>query len=293
VQRAILIRRHRRIAQHAPNAAIEEIPAMNTRETFRRLHETQFILPNPWDIGSARLFASLGFSALATTSAGHAASLGRPDGEVTRDEAIAHGHLLAGATPLPVSADLENGFGDDPKDVALTIEQASATALAGCSIEDYGPEEGLYDIGLATDRIAAAVETNQKNASPLVLTARAENHIRGNPNLADTIERLQAYQAAGAEVLYAPGLVDLDEIRSVLSSIDLPLNALIMPGGPSSRELFAAGVRRISVGSAISLAAQAAAVEAARELLDHGTHEFWARALPHIGAITQAQSKDA
>jgi 2-methylisocitrate lyase-like PEP mutase family enzyme len=157
---------------------------------------------------------------------------------------------------------------------------------------DYSQDAGLYDIALAADRITAAVETNRGNASRLVLTARAENHLRGNPDLTDTIERLQAYQAAGADVLYAPGLVDLEEIRSILSSIDLPLNALIMPGGPSSRELFAAGVRRISVGSAISLAAQAASVEAARELLDHGTHEFWSRALPHIGAISRAQTKD-
>ena len=265
---------------------------MDNRIVFRRLHAEAFIIPNPWDIGSARLFASLGFSALATTSSGHAATLGRPDGGVTRDEAIAHGHMLAGATLLPVSADLENGFGDNPKDVALTIEQASATALAGCSIEDFSSESGLYESELATARIVAAVEANRKNSSPLVLTARAENYLRGHPDLSDTIKRLQAFQEAGADVLYAPGLTDLNEIQSILSSIDLPLNVLIMPGGPTSKDLFAAGVKRVSVGSAISLAAQAAAVVAARELLDEGTHEFWMKAIPHLGTINQALSKD-
>ena len=263
---------------------------MTTRENFRRLHDDGFIIPNPWDLGSARLFASLGFKALATTSAGHAASLGRPDGGVTREEAIAHGHLLSLATALPVSADLENGFGDDPKEVSLTIEEADATGLAGCSIEDYSQESGLYNFELARDRIVAAVETSRTSASPLVLTARAENFLRGNPDLADTIARLQAFQEAGADVLYAPGLTDLDEIASLVASVDRPVNALIMPGGPSSTDLLGVGVRRVSVGSAISLAAQAATVEAARELLDQGTHEFWSRALPHIGAITKAQS---
>jgi 2-methylisocitrate lyase-like PEP mutase family enzyme len=264
---------------------------MDIRETFRRLHAAPFIMPNPWDIGSARLFEHLGFAALATTSAGHAASLGRRDGGVTRDEAIAHGDLLAGATSLPVNADLENGFGDDPKDVALTIEQALETKLAGCSIEDYSQDGGLYSIEAAAERVAAAVDVNRKSPAPLVLTARAENHIRGNPDLADTIARLQAYQEAGAEVLYAPGLTDLDEIRSLASSVDRPVNGLIMPGGPPSKDLFAAGIRRVSVGSAISLAAQAATVEAARELLDEGTHGFWSRALPHLGTINEAQSK--
>lgn len=266
---------------------------MEIRTAFLALHERPFLMPNPWDIGSARLFASLGFPALATTSAGHAASLGRPDGGVSREEALTHAETIARATPLPVNADLENGFGDDPKDVGRTVEGALATPLAGCSIEDFGPESGLYDRGLATERITAAVETNRANEAPLVLTARAENHIRGNPNLADTIARLQAYQSAGADVLYAPGLANVDDVRSVVESVDRPLNVLIMPGGPSSRELFAAGVRRISTGSAISLAAQAAAVEAARELLDEGTHAFWARALPHVPAIMKAQSKES
>jgi 2-methylisocitrate lyase-like PEP mutase family enzyme len=266
---------------------------MSIRDEFRRLHEAPFIIPNPWDIGSARLFASLGFSALATTSSGHAASLGRPDGAVTREEAIAHGHMLAGATPLPVSADLENGFGADPKEVALSIEQADATGLAGCSIEDYDADAGLYDIALATDRIAAAVEAARRSPSPLVLTARAENHLRGCSDLADTIARLQAYQEAGADVLYAPGLASLDDFRSLTSSIDRPVNALILPGGPTSSELFGVGVRRVSVGGAISFAAQAACVEAARELLEEGTHEFWSKALPHMSTIKAALSPDA
>jgi 2-methylisocitrate lyase-like PEP mutase family enzyme len=261
---------------------------MSLRSKFLSLHDSPFIIPNPWDIGSARLFASLGFRALATTSSGHAASLGRLDGGVTREEAIAHGHGLAGATPLPVSADLENGFGDEPKEVAATIEQADATALAGCSIEDYSAEGGLYDLALARDRIVAAVEAKRRNPDSLVLTARAENHLRGRPDLADTIQRLQAFQEAGADVLYAPGLRDIEEIRSLTAAVDRPVNALIVPGGPSVAELFAAGVRRVSVGGAINLAAQAATIEAARELLDEGSHGFWSKALPHLATIKEA-----
>ena len=205
---------------------------MNPCKRFRELHESGFIIPNPWDVGSARLLASLGFDALATTSSGHAATLGRLDGRVTRDEAIEHARTLAGATTLPLSADLEQGFGDAPEFVAETIRMARAAGLAGCSIEDYGGEANpkLYDIGHATERIAAAVAAAGDGDDALVLTARAENHIRGNPDLKDTIARLQAFQQAGAPVLYAPGLTDLDDVRSVVGSIDRPLNALIMPG---------------------------------------------------------------
>jgi 2-methylisocitrate lyase-like PEP mutase family enzyme len=263
---------------------------MDLRDAFRALHEKPFVIPNPWDRGSARLFASLGFPALATTSSGFAATLGRRDGAVSRDEALAHGADLAAATPLPVSADLENGFADAPEGVAETIALASATGLAGCSIEDWrgGAEPGLYPRELAVERVRAAVEAARRDASPLVLTARCENHIRGNPDLADTIARLQAFQEAGADVLYAPGLRDPAEIASVVAAIDRPLNVLILPGGPNVPELFAAGAARVSVGGAIALAAQAAALEAARELLTAGTHGFWSRAIASVGELHAA-----
>jgi 2-methylisocitrate lyase-like PEP mutase family enzyme len=263
---------------------------MDLRQQFRELHKEPFLIPNPWDRGSARIFASLGFKALATTSGGFAATLGRRDGKVTRHEALVHGTAIAEATPLPVSADLEAGFGDSPEAVSETIARASATPLAGCSIEDWsgGANPRLYPRELAVDRIRAAVESARHDASPLVLSARCENHLRGNPDLADTIARLSAYQEAGADVLYAPGLRDLGEIRSLIASVDRPVNVLILPGGPSVPELFEAGATRVSVGSAIALASQAAAVEAARELLTQGTHTFWTRALAFAKDINAA-----
>ena len=263
---------------------------MDLRQQFRELHRQPFVIPNPWDRGSARLFASLGFTALATTSSGFAATLGRRDGRVTRHEALVHGTAIAEATPLPVSADLEAGFGDAPEAIAETIARASATPLAGCSIEDWsgGENPRLYPRELAVERIRAAVESARHDAAPLVLTARCENHIRGNPDLADTIARLQAYQEAGADVLYAPGLRDLGEIRSLCSSVDRPVNALIVPGGPSVPELFEAGAKRVSVGGAIAIAANAAALEAARELLTKGTHTFWSRAIASVKEIHAA-----
>lgn len=265
---------------------------MDQRQTFRDLHKTPFIMPNPWDIGSARILASLGFSALATTSQGFANALGRPDGAVTRDEAIAHARLIDQATPLPVNADLENGFGDEPADVRQTIEEALAAGIAGCSIEDFGGGS-IYSRELAIERIRAAVEVNRQNESPLVLTARAENFLRGNPDLKDTIERLQAFQEAGADVLYAPALMDLGDIRTLIGAVDRPVNVLILPGGPPVPALFEAGAIRVSTGSAISLATQSAIVNAARELLGPGTQNFWTDALPNFGAISEAMSKDA
>ncbi len=266
---------------------------MDRRQQFRDLHQTPFIMPNPWDIGSAKILAAQGFAALATSSAGHAAALGRVDGAVTRDEAIEHARQIVGATPLPVSADLENGFGHAPEQVADTIALAVGTGLAGCSIEDYGgAERGLYPKELAVERIRAAVEASRRDASPLVLTARAENHFRGNPDLADTIDRLQGYQEAGADVLYAPALMELGEIRSLVESVDRPVNVIIMPGGPSISELFEAGASRISIGNALNVAAYAALIESARELLDAGTHEFWARSFPAMRGIYGALSKE-
>jgi 2-methylisocitrate lyase-like PEP mutase family enzyme len=251
-------------------------------ERFLALHEGErpLLLPNPWDQGSAKLFASLGFEALATTSAGSAATLGRLDGSVTVEEAIANAAAIVEATDLPVSADLENGFADDPAGVAETIRLAIAAGLAGASIEDYsGKEEApIYAIELAAERVAAAVEVAHGGSTRLVLTARAENHLREVGDLADTIARLQAYQEAGADVLYAPGLSSLEDIRQVVSSVDLPVNVLAFPGVPSVAELAEAGVRRISIGGAFAFAALGAAAEAARELIDEGTYGFLERA---------------
>ncbi len=265
---------------------------MDLRQRFRELHTTPFVIPNPWDVGSARILASLGFQALATSSAGFANALGRPDGGVTREEALEHARQISAATPLPVSADFENGFGDAPEFVADTVALASATGHAGCSIEDYGPEQGIYGVEIAADRVRAAVEASRKDSSPLVITARCENFFRGNPDLADTIARLQAYQEAGADVLYAPAIRGVDDVRSVVAEVDRPLNVIIMPGGPTVPELFEAGAARVSIGSAMAAAAQDALVQAARELLDGGTHEFWARSIRSMGAVNAAFQAD-
>jgi 2-methylisocitrate lyase-like PEP mutase family enzyme len=247
---------------------------------FRQLHadaQPLLILPNPWDAGSAKVFAKLGFDALATTSSGFAGTLGRHDGRITRDEALAHVGAIAAATDLPVSADLENGFAHDPADVAQTVALVAECGAAGCSVEDYSGRErdDIYDVQLAAERVVAAVEAAHRGGSPFVLTARAENHIHGLTDLADTIARLQAYQEAGADALYAPGLTDANDIRSVVTSVDLPLNVLALPGTPSIAELAEIGVRRVSVGGAFSLVAIGAVAEAARELLDQGTYGYW------------------
>src|SRR3954469_24739524 len=208
-------------------------------------------MPNPWDVGSAKLLASLGFQALATTSSGHAATLGRLDGSVTRDDALAHGAEMVGATELPVNADLENGFADDPAGVGETVRLAVDAGLAGCSIEDFTgrEDEPFYPLELAAERVAAAVEAADGR---LVLTARSENFIHGRQDLADTIARLQAFQEAGADVLYAPGLTRIEDIRQVVSSVDRPVNVLLLPVGPTIGELAEAGVARVSLGGALS-----------------------------------------
>ena len=251
-------------------------------ERFLALHhgDAPLLMPNPWDRGSARLLASLGFQALATTSSGFAATLGRLDGSVTRDEALRHAAEVAGATDVPVSADLENCFAHDPAGVAETVAEAAGTGLAGCSVEDYsGPaDDDIYDAGLAAERVAAAVEAAHAGPVRLVITARAENLIHGRDDLDDTIARLQAYERAGADVLYAPGLVAVDDVRRVVSAVDRPVNVLARPGGPSVAELAGAGVARISVGGAFAFAALGAVVEAGRELLDAGTYGFLDRA---------------
>lgn len=247
-------------------------------ERFLALHhgDAPLLMPNPWDRGSAVLLASLGFRALATTSSGFAATLGRLDGGVTRDEALAHAADLVDATDVPVSADLENGFAHDPAGVAETIAGAIDAGLAGCSVEDYAghADHRIYDIGHAAERVAAAVEVAHAGPVHLVVTARAENHIRGHDDLDDTIARLQAYQQAGADVLFAPGVIALDDVRRLVSSVDRPVNVLPMADAPSVAELAEVGVRRISVGGAFAFAALGAAVEAARELLDQGTYGY-------------------
>jgi 2-methylisocitrate lyase-like PEP mutase family enzyme len=263
-------------------------------QQFRALHQgpEMFLLPNPWDAGSARLFEWLGYAALATTSGGFAASLARLDGQVTLDEALAHGAEIAAATSLPVSADLENGFADEPAGVAETIRLAAAAGLAGCSVEDYTQrdDQPIYDPGLARDRIAAAAEAARGTPGPLVLTARAENYLHGRPDLADTIARLQAYQEAGADALYAPGLTSLDDIRTVVREVDRPVNVLALASGPAIPDLAAAGVRRVSVGSAFAQAAYGAAVQAAREFREQGSYAFFPLAAEGRAAIRNAFS---
>jgi 2-methylisocitrate lyase-like PEP mutase family enzyme len=255
-------------------------------EAFRALHERAgaFIIPNPWDIGTARLLAHLGFEALATTSAGYAFSVGRPDSTVSRGETLAHVAAIVSATDLPVSADLENGFGDAPEAAAETIALGAAAGLAGGSIEDLpgrsgtaaGAGVGIYEIAHAADRIRAAAEVVRNLPFRFTLTARAENFIAGNPDLKDTIARLQAYQEAGADVLYAPGLTSKDDIATVVRAVDRPVNVVMGLQGLqlSLAELSALGVKRISVGSALSRAALGAFLRAAHELRDHGTFTF-------------------
>ena len=248
-------------------------------EKFRALHRPgqPLLIPNPWDIGSARVLAAIGFRALATTSSGYAATLGQLDGTVTREQALGHAAAIVSATELPVSADLENGFSDEPDDIADLICVAVDTGLAGCSIEDAtgNSEAPIYPASLAAERVAAAVEAAEGG---LVLTARAENHLYGLDDLADTIARLQSFQEAGADVLFAPGLVRAADIKSVIASVDLPVNVLAMPSGPSVAELADLGVSRISVGGSFAFAALGALVEAGRELLDQGTYAYAQRA---------------
>jgi 2-methylisocitrate lyase-like PEP mutase family enzyme len=261
-------------------------------QRFLDLHhgDAPLLIPNPWDAGSARLLASLGFQALATTSSGHAATLGQLDGSVGRDEALAHAAEIVAAVDVPVSADLEHGFADDPAGVAETVRRARVAGLAGCSIEDstQRADEPIYDLGLAVERVAAAAEAAHEGDAGIVLTARAENHLHDRTDLSDTIARLQAYEVAGADVLYAPGLFALDDISAVVASVGLPVNVLARPGGPSVSELAEIGVHRISVGGAFTYAALGAVVEAATELLEHGTYSFWDKASVGRQAALQA-----
>jgi 2-methylisocitrate lyase-like PEP mutase family enzyme len=250
---------------------------------FRALHQGPgaFVIPNPYDGGTARILAGLGFEALATTSAGCAFGLGRRDGAITRDEALAHARAIVSATPLPVSADLENGFGDAPETVAQTVRLAAEAGLVGCSIEDAtgNPDRPIYESAQAVERVAAAVEAARALSFPFTLTARAENFLHGRPDLDDTIRRLQAFEAAGADVLYAPGPHELEPIRMICSALSKPVNVLagLGPTPLTVEQLAAAGVRRISLGSALSRIALGAFLDAAREVKAQGSFSFTSR----------------
>lgn len=237
---------------------------------FRALHEGEpFVMPNPWDAGSARVLEALGFRALATTSSGFAFTLGRLDGHVTLDEVLEHVEALTAATALPVSVDLENGYGPAPETAARATEAAAAAGAVGGSIEDWDARTGVYPQVLAVDRIAAAVDAVRALGHDFVLTARAENHIRGNPELDDTIARLQAYEAAGADVLYAPGLRTAEEIRAVCAAVSRPVNVLARPE-LSLAEIFEAGAQRVSVGGALAWTAIEAMASVAERIRDEG-----------------------
>ena len=247
-------------------------------KNFRALHERPgtFIIPNPWDVGTARVLASLGIEAVATTSAGYAFSLGLPDGALSLEQMLAHCAHIAAATDLPVSADLENGFADDPAGVAETIRAAAQTGLAGCSIEDFSGDfaEPIYAFEHAVERIAAAVQAARALPNDFVLTARSENFLRGRPDLDDTIRRLQAFEAAGADVLYAPGLKSLDDIRTLCSAVSRPVNVLMGLPGIGMAELADAGAKRISVGSAFSRLSFGALARAVHEITEQGSFTF-------------------
>jgi 2-methylisocitrate lyase-like PEP mutase family enzyme len=248
---------------------------------FRALHRRDgaFVIPNPWDVGSARILAHLGFEALATTSAGYAFSIGQRDNSVGRDRMLAHVREIVAATDLPVSADLENGFGDDPGTVAETVRLAAEAGLAGCSIEDSTSDRGrapVYELAAATDRVRAAADAVRSWPRAFTLTARAENFIVGRPDLKDTIARLQAYQEAGADVLFAPGLSTKEDIATVVKAVDRPVN--VLAGPPAAKwtvaELSRIGVKRISTGSGLARAALGAFIRAARDIREHGTFGF-------------------
>jgi 2-methylisocitrate lyase-like PEP mutase family enzyme len=244
---------------------------------FRELHERDrlFVMPNPWDIGSAKLLAHLGFEALATTSAGLAWSLGKLDQRVSRDELVAHVAALAEATPLPLNVDSERCYPDDPGGVAETVSQLADAGAAGFSIEDYDPVAGrIDDVGLATERVAIAAEAAHDRPDPLVLTGRCENHIRGVDDLEDTIARLIAYRDAGADCVYAPGLRDLDRIRALVEAVGIPVNVLALRGVPAVTELESLGVRRVSTGGGLAAAAYGALLAGAQELQTEGATSY-------------------
>lgn len=254
---------------------------MDKGRVFRDLHAATFVIPNPWDVGTARLLAALGFKALATTSAGYAFSRGLPDGGVDFEAMIQHCRELVAATPLPVSADLEKGKGDSAESAAETIFAAAAAGLAGCSIEDFSGDEErpIYDFSHAVERVAAAAEAARSLKHDFVLTARAENFLHGRPDLDDTIKRLEAFEKAGADALYAPGLTDIASVRAICSAVSKPVNVLAVPEFTVA-ELKEAGAKRISLGSKLTTAAFAAVERAASEILGDGSFGFARQAMP-------------
>ena len=274
------------------------ITQLDKGNAFRALHQgpRAFVIANAWDAGSARILAGLGFAAIATSSAASAGVYGRNDGGITRDQALAHARAIVGATDLPVSADLESGFGDRPQDVAETYGQAAAAGLVGATLEDATPgrskDKPLFDIGEATERVAAAVEATRKLGFPFLLTARAEGFLRGKTDLDDAIRRLQAYEKAGADVLMAPGLPDLVSVKAACAAISKPFNFMAgIPGKSFSvAELEAAGVRRISLATSLYRAAMGGLVAAAREVKDKGTFGYVGTSLPsaELAAFMQA-----
>ncbi|CAM5559510.1 2-methylisocitrate lyase-like PEP mutase family enzyme [Aquamicrobium terrae] len=254
---------------------------MDKGQIFRQLHADTFVIPNPWDVGTAKLLAAFGFKALATTSAGYAFSRGLPDGGVGFEAMIHHCRELAAATDLPVSADLEKGKGDSPERAAETIFAADAAGLAGCSIEDFSgdADQPIYDFSHAVERVAAAVEAARALKRDFVFTARAENFLHGRPDLDDTIKRLQAFEKAGADVLYAPGLTDIETVRTICSSVSKPVNVLAVPAFTVAA-LAEAGAKRISLGSKLTNYAFGMLEKASRQMLDEGSFSFADDAMP-------------
>jgi 2-methylisocitrate lyase-like PEP mutase family enzyme len=254
---------------------------MDKGKVFRDLHASTFVIPNPWDVGTAKLLASLGFKALATTSAGYAFSRGLPDGGVGFEAMIHHCRELSGATHLPVSADLEKGKGDSAESAAETIFAAEAAGLSGCSIEDFSGDEArpIYDFAHAVDRVAAAAEAARSLKRDFVFTARAENFLHGRPDLDDTIRRLQAFEMAGADVLYAPGITDIASVKAICSAVSKPVNILAVPEFTVA-ELAESGVKRISLGSKLTNVAFGAVERAASEMLRDGSFNFARDAMP-------------
>jgi 2-methylisocitrate lyase-like PEP mutase family enzyme len=253
------------------------VTVTDRRARFQALHAGArlFVMPNPWDAGSARLLASFGFEALATTSAGFALALGKLDQNVSRDELVAHVEVLSAATPLPLNVDSERCYPEDPGGVGETVSLLAAAGAAGCSIEDYDPAaHAIDDVAVAAERVGLAAEAAHSLAATMVLTARAENHLRGVDDVDDTVSRLLAYAAAGADCVYAPGLRDLDQIAAVVKAVGVPVNVLALRGGPRIAELAAVGVRRVSTGSLPAVAAYGVLKTAADELLSEGTSTY-------------------
>jgi 2-methylisocitrate lyase-like PEP mutase family enzyme len=253
------------------------------RARFRELHarEQLFVMPNPWDAGSARMLAAAGFEALATTSAGFAWSLGKLDQQVTRDELVSHVAQLSAATDLPLNVDSERCYPEDPGGVAETVRQLADAGAAGCSIEDYDPKTGaIDDVSVAVERVAEAAEAAHGLGEPMVLTGRAENHIQGVHDVDDTIARLVAYRDAGADCVYAPGLTDIEEIKAVVEAVGVPLNVLALRTAPPIPQLAAAGVRRVSTGGLLAGVAYGSLHAATQELLGTGTSNYAAGVIP-------------